>query len=123
MITRKLFVLATLGLLACASSKAVVPADKLTRAQAAVRGAEVVGAEQDPNAATHLRFAREQLDLGKRMIEEGSNQRAELILERAEADAQASMNLARASNAKLEATQTIERVQKAKMSIPQEGTP
>ncbi|MBX3187034.1 MAG: DUF4398 domain-containing protein [Labilithrix sp.] len=112
------FVLATAGLVACASSP--IPADKLSRSEGAVRGAEELGAEQDPTAALHLKLAREQLAIGKKLIEGGDNARAEGVLLRAEADAEVAMNMARASKAKVDAIQTIQEVQKAKMSIPQQ---
>src|SRR5690606_25833530 len=82
----------------CASSP--VPADKLARSQAALRSAEEMGADRQPTAALHLRFAREQLDLARRLIEKGDNARANGVLARAEADAEVALNLSREASAR-----------------------
>jgi hypothetical protein len=102
---------------ACASSP--VPADRLARSQAAVRSAHEVGAENVPPAALHLKIANEELGMAKKLIEDGDNQRAEYILLRAEADANAALALAREAQARDDAQRTIDQVQKLKASRPE----
>lgn len=117
---------ATLVLLAvalaagCASTP--VPADKYARARASITSAEVMNAEQVPNAAVHLRVAREELQRAKDLLRNGDNDLAAIELLRAEADANASMNLARETWAKRDAAETIDRVNqlKAQMEVPQQ---
>lgn len=100
---------------ACGGS--ALPADKLAQSQAAVRSAEETGAASHPSAALHLKLAREQLDMGKKLIRENENERAEYVLGRAKADAELAMNLSREAKAKQEAMTTLENVQKAKSSM------
>ena len=52
-------VLAALAMIACGGAAA--PTQKLTNTQAAIRGAQEVGAEQNPKAALHLKMARDQV--------------------------------------------------------------
>jgi hypothetical protein len=83
-----------LSLLAgCAS--APPPSERLTTAESAIRGATEVEANAVPRAALHLKLAQEQVDKAKRYIEEGSNERADLALRRAQADAELAIALAK----------------------------
>jgi hypothetical protein len=110
---------ASVVLAACASSP--VPADKLAQSQAAVRSAHEVGAEKVPPAALHLKVAREELDLARKLISDGDNKRAEYILSRAQADAETAIALAREAEARADAQRTLDEVQQLKNSRP-EGT-
>jgi hypothetical protein len=69
------------------------PVERLVTSQATVRAAEEVGAGQSPRAAFHLRLAKEQLAEAKRMINAGKNAEANVMLQRAAADAELSMAL------------------------------
>src|SRR6185436_10572240 len=91
---------------ACASGGAV-PSDKLARSEASVRAAHELGAESSPQAALHIRLAREQIDQAKRLIKDGENDRAAMLLGRAEADAEVATNLTRESAAVSEAQRSI----------------
>jgi hypothetical protein len=104
---------------ACASSP--VPADRLAQSQAAVRSAQEVGAERVPSAALHLKVANDELEQARKLIADGDNKRAEYILLRAEADADAALNLAREAQVRTDAQRTVEEVQRLKSSRP-EGT-
>lgn len=121
MIKYTLFGALAVGLVACGAG--AVPADGLAKSEAALRSAQELGAEKNPQAALHLRLAQEQLAQGKALIKDGDNKRAEYVLGRAEADAEVAMNLARETTAKAEAQQTIENVQKAKQAanVQQQG--
>ena len=55
------------------------PHNQLTASEAAVRAAEVAGAQNSPQSALHLKRAREQVDSGKGLIQEGENERAEWV--------------------------------------------
>lgn len=105
---------------ACASS-GPVPAERLAKSEAAIRGAQEVGANQVPPAAMHLKVANEELDMARKLIADGDNDRAEYILLRAEADANTSLTLAREAQARDAAQKTIDEVQRLKNSRP-EGT-
>jgi hypothetical protein len=71
------------------------PSERLTTAEAAIRGAEEVNAGQIPRAALHLKLAQEQTDKAKRLMEDGYNERAELTLKRAQADAELAISISK----------------------------
>lgn len=108
---------ASIALVACASSP--VPADRLAKSTAAVRSAHELGAERVPNAALHLKVANEELDLAKKLMENGDNGRAEYVLLRAQVDADTALQLAREDQARADAQRTIDEVQKIKNSQPE----
>ncbi len=82
-----------MGASACAT--VAPPSERLTTAEAAIRGAVEVDANTVPRAALHLKLAQEQVDKAKRFIEEGSNQRADLALRQAQADAELAIALSK----------------------------
>jgi len=95
-----------LGAAACASVP--VPAERLASAEAALRSAVEVGAEKTPQAALHLKMARDQIADAKNLIKSGDTERADSELARAQIDAELSLALARESDARAKATATIE---------------
>jgi hypothetical protein len=112
---------ASIALGACASSP--VPADRLARSQAAIRSAHELGAEKTPPAALHLKVANEQLNLARKLIADGDNTRAEYVLMRAQADAEAAIALAKEADVRADAQRTLDEVQQVKTSsMRQEGS-
>jgi hypothetical protein len=83
---------AVAGLCACGGGYPE-PRNQLTASEAAMRAAEVAGAQNSPQSALHLKRAREQIDSGKSLIGEGENERAEWVLRRAQADADLALSL------------------------------
>lgn len=103
-------VTALLLLLAACGSSIPPPSDKLASAEAAARSARELGAEKEPKAALHLKLAQEQIDSAKTLMKDNDNQRADLVLQRASADAELSVMLAKENNAKNEAFNALEKV-------------
>jgi hypothetical protein len=101
--------LAALVLAACGG--AAVPAEKLTSAKAAIRGADEVGAEANPKAALHLKMARDQVARAERLIEDGDNEEAGLALNQAQADADLALALAREEKERNQAEQAKARIE------------
>ena len=89
---------------------AAIPQDRLTAAEAAVRAAEVGGAPDNPKAALHLKYARDQIAEAKKLIEEDENETAGALLDRADVDAELALSLARVENARVEATAALDEV-------------
>ena len=114
----KMMLVVAAALAGCATTP--VPADKLSRSQAAIKSAEEMNAAADPKAAVHLRLAKDQLENAKALMKDGDNKAAILVLLRAEADGEAALNLARARAAQVEAQQTIDMVRQT-MAQMQEG--
>jgi hypothetical protein len=102
-----------LFLVACGGS-IPPPSDRLASAEAAARSARELGADREPKASLHLKLAQEQIDQAKRLMSDGDNKRADLVLQRAGSDAELSVMLAKENNAKAEADKAQERVKQIK---------
>lgn len=97
------------------------PTERMTTAEAAIRGAQELGAPRLPRAALHLKLAQESSDAARQLMEDGYNDRAELALRRAQADAELAIALtkeaqtaekARHARARLEQAQAAARPQR-----------
>lgn len=94
---------AGIGLMALACAGAPQPTERLASAQAAVRAAKEVGADNVPQAQLHTKLAEEQVIQANKLIEDGENERAEMVLRRASADAELAVALAREAESKRQA--------------------
>jgi len=88
-----------------------VPQDQLTASQAAISAAEVGGTPGDPQAALLVKKAKDQIVEAKKLIEDGNNHRAEMVLLRAEADAQLALAIAQELATRNEADTAEKQVQ------------
>jgi hypothetical protein len=104
--------LLALGLGGCGG--AAIPSEQLTAAQAAVRAAEVGGAPEVPQAALSLKRANDQIVQAKKLIEDGENEQALRVLNKAEIDAELALALAREDSMKKQAAETREQLDKMK---------
>jgi hypothetical protein len=84
--------LAVLGLGACAS--APISPDRLEHSEESIRGAEEIGALNVPAAKLHLQLAKDQTETANKMAAQG-DERAILVMARAESDAELALGLAR----------------------------
>lgn len=99
---------------AAGCSSAPPPNSRLSSTEAAVRGAREVGAAGVPQASLHLKFSEEQIMQAKALIAEGDNERADLVLQQAQADAELALSLARENAAVVEAQRAQAQVQQLK---------
>ena len=101
-----------LGLLVLAGcgSSLPPPSDRLATAEAASRSARELGADREPKAALHLKLAQEQIEQAKKLMTDGDNKRADLVLQRASSDAELSVMLAKENNASTDAQKAKEKV-------------
>lgn len=99
--------LTTIGLLgvACASAPQPTNTERIASAQAAIRAAREVGAGHLPQAQLHAQLAKEQVAQALKLIEDNQNERAALLLDRAKADAELAVALARENEARQQAEQ------------------
>lgn len=102
---------AAVALFISACGGAALPQEKLTAAKAAVRAAEVGGAADNPKAALHLKYARDNIAAASSLIEEEENELAAALLDRAEVDAELALELARVQAARDEAEQARQEVE------------
>jgi len=82
----------------------------MVSAEGAIRAAQEVGASKVPQAQLHVRLAQEQVDKAKALMQDGDNKRAEMLLLRAQSDAELAVALAREDSAKNEAQQALDQV-------------
>ena len=95
------------------------PEARLSSSEGAIRGAEEAGALNSPQAALHLKLAKEERDKAVDLVNHGENERASHVLERAEADAELAVALAREATAKDDAQKTLAEVQDLKKKAAQ----
>lgn len=95
------------------------PTENLASSTGAVRGAQEAGAEKLPDAALHLRLAQEENDKAKKLMNDGENERAAYMAERARADAELALALAHQDRARKQAQQASLSAQPEPAAQPQ----
>jgi hypothetical protein len=105
--------------LSVACGSASTPTARLADAQSAVRAADEIGAERHPRAALHLKLARDQIAKARGAIAEGEDSEAARLLERAEADAELAVALARHGRYRAEARRAADRAAELEASLEQ----
>ena len=105
-----MLVLCASGLSLFACGGAQPPQARLTSAESAVRAAEVGGAEDIPRGKLHLKYARDQIVEARALMEAKDHEAADLVLQRAEIDAQYALALARQEEATEEAKTVLEEI-------------
>jgi hypothetical protein len=92
----------------CAS--APITSDKLPATEAPIRAAEELGAARVPQAALELKLAQDEMQQAKVFLNDGNKQRADMMLLRAQADAELAVALAREAPLQAEAKNAAEQV-------------
>lgn len=90
------------------------PNEHMVTSQASVRAAQEVGAQNNPQAALHLKLAQEQVAQAQQLMQDGENKRAEYVLLRAEADAELAVALARQASARAQAQEALDELRALK---------
>jgi hypothetical protein len=105
----------------CGSSPVVVNQEP---SMSAIRAAEEVGASKVPSASLYLQLAKEELENAKVLATNSNKEQAELMLTRAQADAELAVALSHGDVAKTEATQALDRTKKLRQDnqLPQKGS-
>jgi len=108
--------LVILLLAACAGcgAAATAPNSRIASTEAAIRGARELGAASVPSASLHLRLSEEQLQQARGAIAVDENERADILLQRAQADAELAIGLTRELTAATSSQQAAEKLQQAK---------
>jgi hypothetical protein len=100
------------GLAACGGAQ--LNQNRVTEVQAAMRAAEEVGANDQPKASLHLQLARDEVEAAKRLADDGDEENANLLLNRAETDAQLALQLARTEQEQEKAREAWAKIQELK---------
>jgi hypothetical protein len=90
------------------------PTARVASTEAAIRGAREVGAQSVPNASLHLKLSEEQAAKAKTAIAADENAAADLMLQRAQADAELALALTRENTAQAEAKVSTDQVAQAR---------
>jgi len=95
------------------SATSVTPrtANKTAETTAAIAAAETAVTKDQPQASLYLKLAKDQLREAKQLMQEDETDKAQLVLERAEADAELALMLARESDAKRKAERARQQVE------------
>jgi len=113
---RALTVIAFACFSAACGSSFPQPTERLASTEAAIRSAKELGADNDPQAALHVKLADEQLQAAKGLIKNEDNQRADLVLQRASGDAELALMMAKERAAKAEAQKAQEKLRTQQQS-------
>jgi uncharacterized protein DUF4398 len=105
---------ALLGMWVAGCGGAPPPIEQLASTQAAIRGAEEVGAKDEPKAALHLKLAQDQLVKAKALLDDDENEEAAEVLQRAELDAELAHSLAKEQTTREEADDAKKALDKLK---------
>ncbi len=115
MIANRLFSpIVLVALCGCASAPIVL--DRLPETQAPMRAAEELGAARVPQAALELKLAQDEVQQAKLFAKDGNKQRADMLMLRAQADAELAVALAREAPLQVEAKTATEAVKMMQQS-------
>lgn len=103
--------LLALSLAATACGGAQLNQARVAEVQSSVSAAEAVGANDQPRAALHLQLARDEMAEARRRADDGDDENANLLLERARIDAQLAMQLAKTEHEQEKARQAWQKIQ------------
>jgi hypothetical protein len=92
-------------MLAAACGGGQVPAQQMAESQSAIRAASEVGAENYPQAALHLKMAKDREARAEKLSRDGDNDAAKALLEESQADAELALALARKEQAQVSSDQ------------------
>jgi hypothetical protein len=103
------FPLLSIGFVLAAGCAAGVSNEKIAATDSSIRAAEELGAPKVPQAALHLQLAKEENAHARTFISAGDTKQAEGQLQRAEADAELALALAREAPMQVEAQQEADK--------------
>jgi hypothetical protein len=96
--------------MAAACGSATLPQSKLIAAESEIKAAETVGAANNPQAALHLKLAREGLDSANALAKDNEEQKATLALLRSQKDAELAVALTEETAARDRAMRAQQRI-------------
>jgi hypothetical protein len=109
------FVLVAWLLGGCGGAKP--PTAQVGRSEAAIRGAVEVGAPKVPEAALHLKMARDNLAAAQKLMANEDYDEAALLLQRAEADADVAIALSKEAQAQEQADAAHDKIKRLKQEL------
>lgn len=111
-ITQRVFpVLATAALVAGGCAGANFNQQRMVDTQATVAAVEELDEVEDPEVSLHLKYARDQLAAARRLLDEGDDDEANRMLDRAHADAQLALAMSRTERSRKQAREAWSEVE------------
>src|ERR1700753_3741532 len=107
-----------LALIAGACASAPPPTDRMASAEASMRAASELGADQVPAAQLHVTLANEELSKAKALIQQDENEHAATMAMRAAADAELALALTRETQTQAAAQKTLNEPHALEPSAP-----
>lgn len=107
--------------LGCASSPK--PTTELASTEGAIRAAEEMGANGEPQASLYLRFARENREAATELMKQDENDRAKMRLLMAEADAELALAMAKTKQSADAAKQVVNETKELQHELNTTPTP
>ncbi|MFZ5896168.1 MAG: DUF4398 domain-containing protein [Myxococcota bacterium] len=108
--TSKLLLSSAVFALAAACSSRNAPPAASADAKAAISAAEAVGAQSEPQAALHLKLARDQTTKADALARDGKDEEARAMIERAKIDAELALVLTRDASVRAQANNEAQRL-------------
>lgn len=108
------FLSAGLAIAAVTGCSSTLPPDRIAEPRAAIRAATEMGAQNNPQAALHLKLAQDQVARADKLIKDGDKDQAGWALMRADADAELALALAKEEKLKGEVGEAQKRIQDLK---------
>jgi hypothetical protein len=99
------------ALLCAAGCASQLNQQRLVETQSAIDSAEEIEDVESPEVSLHIKYAREQMAAAKRLLDEGEDEDANRMLDRAHADAQLALAKARTERSRREAKEAWSEVE------------
>jgi hypothetical protein len=115
--SKKMIATCVLALSVGCATAAVSP-ERSAATGGAIRAAEEMGAAKVPEAALHLQLAKEQEAQAMKLLNNGEKKRGEVLLMRAQSDAEVALAMAREPSVKADAQQALERLKSLEEQAP-----
>jgi hypothetical protein len=96
-----------------------IPPEQIASSEAAIRAADEAGAEREPKAALHQKYARDELAAARALESQGRTSEASRLLLRSTADADLALLMTRGVKARAEAQHSIDEVRKLEQDTNQ----
>jgi hypothetical protein len=112
---RAIHIIATAALCLGGCAGSGLDQQRLVDIQAAVSATEELDEAEHPDVSLHLKFARDQLAAAKRLADEGEDEDANRMLERAQADAELALAMARTERSRKEAREAWAEVEELRL--------
>ena len=87
---------------------------RMVDTQATVAAVEELDEDEDPEVSLHLKYARDQLAAARRLLDEGDEDEANRMLDRAHADAQLALAMARTERSRKDAREAWAEVEEVR---------